>query len=317
MNRRMLRFGFTLVELLVVIAIIGILVALLLPAIQAAREASRRTQCSNQMKQLGLALQNYHDTYKTFPYTAARWNAIGGSRAHGWNEFILPFVEQQSIYNQLDFVAADVNNGVNNTVLSGLKMPWQQCPSNPFAANNKTFRGNDFADAPGSSAVECYAPCTGPQKCDNMGSSDCPTDNSFCWWPNTDWNGGNTSSANPGVFGGRGIYCTNMAGITDGTSTTILLSERRGEMNRHIGALSTNFQGCWTGLKINTPQIAAAVAANDDGRYDRTSGAASFHPGGAIFSMGDGAVRFLTESIDFQLYNNLGNKSDGEAARIP
>lgn len=313
MNRRLLRIGFTLVELLVVIAIIGILVALLLPAIQAAREASRRTQCSNQMKQMALALQNYHDTYKTLPYTTARWGGTG--KAHGFNEFILPFLEQRSTWEQIDFTTLDVNQGANATLLSGMQMKWQQCPSNPYAQNNKTFKGNDFSDAPGTSSIMCYAPCTGPQHCDNL-ANDCPTDNSWCCVAGSDWNNA-SPTANPGIFGGRNMFCSRLANITDGTSTTIMLSERRGEMCRHYGALSTNYQGCWTGLLINSPRLAVAKAANDDGQYQQTSGAGSYHPGGAMFGMADGAVRFLNDAVDFQLYNNLGNKADGNVVQVP
>src|ERR1044071_6861704 len=100
--------GFTLVELLVVIAIIGVLVALLLPAVQAAREAARRMSCSSNLRQLGLAMHNYHDTHKTLPYTTAAWGPDGkvnspGNRGWSWNSFILPYIEQQAVYSQIDF----------------------------------------------------------------------------------------------------------------------------------------------------------------------------------------------------------------------
>jgi len=148
----MKRRGFTLVELLVVIAIIGILVALLLPAIQAAREAARRTECNNKMKQLGLALHNYHDTYKTLPYSgtaSSHWWGVGWGvntsqpGYHTWNELILPFIEQQPLHEQIDF---NTNNftGANNTLFSGLPFPWQECPSNPFAQEAKTKWGGEL-----------------------------------------------------------------------------------------------------------------------------------------------------------------------------
>src|ERR1700733_10552979 len=98
--------GFTLIELLVVIAIIAVLIALLLPAVQQARESARRTQCKNNLKQYGLALHNYHDTYSRFPYSTSgsqslNVNSVGTN--HNWLEFILPFIEQTTLYNQLNF----------------------------------------------------------------------------------------------------------------------------------------------------------------------------------------------------------------------
>src|SRR5262245_24366658 len=100
------RRPFTLGELLVVIAIIGVLVALLLPAVQAAREAARRMSCSSNLRQLALAMHNYHDTHKTLPYTTAFWGLDGvpnSNRGWTWNSFILPYIQQQAAYNQIDF----------------------------------------------------------------------------------------------------------------------------------------------------------------------------------------------------------------------
>src|SRR5262245_34603533 len=100
--------GFTLVELLVVIAIIGVLVALLLPAVQSAREAARRMSCSSNLRQLGIAMHSYHDTHKTLPYSTSAWGPDGrvnspGNRGWSWSSFILPYIEQQATYNQIDF----------------------------------------------------------------------------------------------------------------------------------------------------------------------------------------------------------------------
>ena len=136
--------GFTLVELLVVIAIIGILVALLLPAVQAAREASRRTHCGNNLKQLGVALHNYHDTNRRFPSgSRSHYQASAWVYGHSWIVSILPFCERGTLYDQLDMVglssphtgliydngAGAVHNTHNGRLVAGMPLPVIWCPS--------------------------------------------------------------------------------------------------------------------------------------------------------------------------------------------
>lgn len=138
--------AFTLVELLVVIAIIGVLVALLLPAVQAAREAGRRTQCSNHLKQIALGLQNYHDTYSALPYGArARYvnnTPINNAGMFGpsWYVGVLPFCEQRALYDQIDlleksgqtFSSVSTDNTTIGGVVGNVKIPWMLCPSSPL-----------------------------------------------------------------------------------------------------------------------------------------------------------------------------------------
>ena len=205
MSRRIGRSGFTLVELLVVIAIIGILVALLLPAIQAAREAARRTQCNNNLKQLGIALQNYHDTYQRFPPLAV-FGKFGGPGSqpptvpspaynHTWCLMILPFMEQQALYDSVDKMLRVWDQPIRSTVV-----PAFLCPSD-----------DGFGDNPAQThgiSVTHYVASEG-----------------YHWWPgpavpNYPFAPGADFQ---GVFAGG--QSTKMAGITDGTSMTIVVAE--------------------------------------------------------------------------------------------
>ncbi|MGV3608402.1 MAG: DUF1559 domain-containing protein [Planctomycetaceae bacterium] len=211
------RKAFTLVELLVVIAIIGVLVALLLPAIQTAREAARRASCSNNLRQVGLALQNYHDTFKTFPPSGfyGRPNSSGTNPQlayhHTWVTAILPFLEQKPLYDAINFNLPAFNqtiliNGVN-TPLQSVEVPTLRCPSDAGYKNGEQAQTHGFS-------VTNYAGSEG-----------------FHWWP--------TAGLHPGWGGGwaalpvygdyAGLFAPTRANglrdVTDGTSNTVAVAE--------------------------------------------------------------------------------------------
>ena len=143
--------GFTLVELLVVIAIIGILIALLLPAVQAAREAARRTQCTNNLKQFGLGMHNYHDTYKTFPY-----GHDNTGRRVTWFPLILPFIEQQALHDEFDWVANSWFGA--QAPACNRDVPGARCPSDPGGLKlQQGFHGNRR----GGKGLKCHQSQTG------------------------------------------------------------------------------------------------------------------------------------------------------------
>ena len=328
MRRRSDRHGFTLVELLVVIAIIGTLVGLLLPAVQAARESARRSTCQNKLKQLGLALHNYHDARTKLPFASNQiiattsnsslWCNIGGSPPVGeavrtWNVDILPFMEEAPVYNRLN-LNENLNSATNWSALYLRRFQFQECPSNPNASRCRRASGTQYSI--GFYSVACYGPSNGPQNCDGP-SSDCYAGwGSFCnnspSSASVSWNYLDDRS-NPGVFSSRTKWQCPFSKITDGLSNTIMLSEKRGDLQECGSAFSTNFQGTPTNLRINSPNF----NMTSDSDYKNNMGAGSAHAGGATFCMADGAVQFLVNEVDFELYNALGGRADGIQAKLP
>ena len=315
-NRR----GFTLVELLVVIAIIGILVALLLPAIQAAREAARRTQCVNNLKQIGLALQNYHDTHRNFPYGSFNLREVWPSTGSNWRALILPFMEQGTVHEQLSFAAdthfmaggaAGANALLGNEVLRNLVLPAYRCPStvldkvgglNNVDAMNVTYVGNQGAARP--------IPGLDP----NLGTQDC----------------GHGWSCNNGVLVANQVF--GMQDVSDGTANTIMVAEQSGRVvlvNR-----TSNYYGGWYGSRHprwvghpsgcgdlwQTGTSCVRFAPNSqivqtgatEAMYRNNTHWNSEHPGGINVVLVDGAIRFISNDIDFTNLKRLACRYDGE-----
>lgn len=273
LNRRK---AFTLIELLVVIAIIAILIALLLPAVQQAREAARRTQCKNNLKQLGLALHNYHDVAGTFP---PGWIDQGADADPAWNwtAMILPYIEQTSLYNQLD---VGDSPPINVLALPALVTLMQQpqsgfrCPSDTAPnINTDADRLNDG----NSLAVTNYVGNAGSARIERFA-------------PDAD-----------------GLYTQNskvrIRDVTDGTSNSFAVGERAWKlnnfdlvagvafMNRTAFANQTNFGGVYSLGSGQTP-----INCTNDAICRR--GFSSLHTGGGQFLLLDGSVRFVSENID-------------------
>jgi prepilin-type N-terminal cleavage/methylation domain-containing protein/prepilin-type processing-associated H-X9-DG protein len=277
------RRAFTLVELLVVIAIIGILIALLLPAVQAAREAARRTQCTNNLKQMGLGLHNYHDTFKSFPPGWIRfWDPVAGSWAtngsrFGWASFLLPYVEQKPLHDQLDMQQYSLEQVVSTPAglaLLQTSIDSYLCPSGKSDVMNK----NTSRDYNGSFVASSnYAGVKGVSA---RGSND---GLGVLW----------ASSGRPG----RGAV--SFSKITDGTSNTFAIGERddRCESAIWCGPLdgnSSNAGAMVTGLCAVRLNRAGGGAGDDRCR----KGFSSQHPDGANFGLCDGSVRFISDLIE-------------------
>ncbi len=329
MARRACRRAFTLIELLVVIAIIGVLMALLLPAVQKVREMAMRLKCSNNLKQIGVALHNYHDTFNWFPPgyidgntdpTSTPDNDVGPG--WGWAAFLLPYLEQQNVYNQIDF-----HQGVglgSNVAVSQIPLTIFQCPSDPYQDNFTVWPTNIMV------AHSNYVGCNG--------------------WVECYWNAGGYANPNgndglSGAYGftGDGLFHRNshhnFASVTDSLSQTIFVGERSANHSPSTwtGAVTGGRCPAWMATQPPTPPYTpppglpysyadfdeALVLAHGNATHVPSADYPFFDPDtfysmhagpGANFLFGDGSVHFLTRYIDPNIYQWLCTISGGENA---
>jgi prepilin-type N-terminal cleavage/methylation domain-containing protein/prepilin-type processing-associated H-X9-DG protein len=334
MSQRQVHRGFTLIELLVVIAIIAILIALLLPAVQQAREAARRTQCKNNLHQLGLALHNYHDTYNVFPIghqhrptnLAASANGDGGA-GFAWSAYLLPYLDGAPLYNQFDFSRSimDVipwnptgagSGAVRNEPLLAIPQPWALCPTSiaPTTSNSGAAADPFRIDV---HAVTSYKASAG----------------SFNGNPNGIM-AADQERRNGMFFRDSKIKIRD---LTDGTTTTVAIGEVNwnlaangrlyGAIDPVIGVASGNGPRLLAIAEwgLNLPDAPVTVQAELNESYS------SEHEGGAHFLFADGHVQFISENIQhtrfpwiaanpcdrnnggvgYGLYQRLHSRSDG------
>jgi prepilin-type N-terminal cleavage/methylation domain-containing protein len=305
--------GFTLVELLVVIAIIGILIALLLPAVQAAREAARRSHCINNLKQISLGMHNYHDTYKSsLPIN------FGGNQAydpnntgHSWMTGLLPFIEQKPLYDRIlwnlplgdpNVTPLPVNVQVAKTTIPAFTCPSDGDPVQHEAANIWVEMGgtNYKAVAGGNWAWSILGNITQPA----------------APWPND----GN------GLDRGNGIICRNsdnqirnyhgLASFLDGTSNTLMVGEA-------VPGWCTHTWWYWfngvTATCAVPPNFRKGTVNLADARGDWPNNYSFFskHPGGLNFARGDAGVTFISDNIDINVYRYLATIEGGETVTMP
>ena len=303
--------GFTLVELLVVITIIGILIALLLPAVQAAREAARRLQCQNNLKQIGLAIHNYASVYGSFPPGRLETYPITIHQQTPTPLFLLPFFEQLGLFDRFDFNVGSAGhaetNGPNELVLT-TRIPVLNCPSD----ERHMYMDQPWVDQP---CPKCnYVPCFGD------GTS-------------------RMTSSNPrlrGVFGVTGIMgVTTWGQIKDGTSNTLMYGEQlQSSDDRDVRTMWFN----WVSVQFMTfgtpntsapdqtkictvsytPCMCVSIPTNNEpctlvGDYpDIALFARSRHPGGVHACLADGSVDFFGDNIDAMIWSALGTRDGGE-----
>ena len=310
------RYAFTLIELLVVIAIIAVLVSLLLPAVQQAREAARRSACKNNLKQLGLAMHNYHDVYHVFPPGWIGANPAGPHTGLGspdltgfangfaWGAMVLPYIEQGALYDQLEF-SLPLTDPANASSI-GVRVSIFQCPSDPKpdTAAVTDSAGNSF-----TLGTSNYMGVFGIREIDECEIGSPP----------------NVSATEQ--CRAEGVFYHNskvaMRDMTDGTTHTIMLGERT-TFYPNLNNRSNPFYGTWMGLVPNSDEGAerflchaehnpnyalekdsAGLSIGDPGDFG------SSHTGGAQFSLADGSVRFISENIDATTFQHLGQIADG------
>ena len=292
------RNAFTLVELLVVIAIIGILIGLLLPAVQQVREAARRIQCSNNIRQIGLAVMNYESAHQQYP---PGWITADGAPISepgwGWSAVILPFMEGQNLHNQLNFDVA-IDDPIHELAIQNV-VPTFLCPSEtgPNVVNLDTHIEHEHDDH------------------DDLVAHEDEHEHGELWASRSNYSGVFGSieiEENPA--GGNGAFFANsevtFADILDGTSHTFIIGERTGE----LGPIS------WVGVvpELEEPLSrivgAADHAPNDhEGHFEDFR---SFHPGGINVALADGSAHFISNTIDEGVFKALATIKGGEVVNV-
>jgi prepilin-type N-terminal cleavage/methylation domain-containing protein len=303
------RPGFTLVELLVVIAIIGILVSLLLPAVQAAREAARRSQCSNNLKQIGLALHNYHDVMGSFP--PGRWGG-GPGKVYGTHSLMLPFMEQKNVYDIIDFTKT--HDHPNNDIPRGTRIPIFLCPSDPQGQVPAGWAGNNYHGCEGSLLEK--AKSTGANGVffnkDSIRMADVidGLSNTACFSERTkgDWSNAMATERSD-------LFRPNVAVTTpdDGMNACRALDPMDLSNQSHsnsgapwLAGMADNFIGFQAAAPPGDrscvfPPAKSSLAAN------------SGHPNGVILLRCDGSAGFVSENINVLVWRATGSRDGGES----
>lgn len=336
------RPAFTLVELLVVIAIIGVMVGLLLPAVQAAREAARRMSCSNNLKQIGLALHNYHDTYNGFPPgyinnpPALSGPVAGDYSQWAWGAFLLPFMEQAALSEQLSVgdinLSAALTPGGPFDRTAALATPVSAfiCPTDSGPMVHETADAlRDSNDAWQNVAKANYVGVNTTRRWHSGGRLTGPDVGKPSQWgtpPN------NNNKPNGCFFRDRSI---NMRDILDGTSNTMMIGERTYQYTTPTGNPVVCRAGVWAGNDISNEQLtihrSLGTLVNVINSTDFATcvrGFAGPHPGGIMFVFGDGSVHFISESVDHlpwttsgddnvdSVLERLGSREDGQTVSL-
>lgn len=339
----MRRRGFTLIELLVVIAIIAVLIALLLPAVQQAREAARRTQCKNNLKQIGLAMHNYHDTYNGFPN--GNIPTLVGGWGMSWYMRILPFVDQAPVYNKLTFNgshvgwvccgdAANTGGDANGQVMNGIRFAFAVCPSSSLPDMRDAGSGrniehphyygimgavNGLGNVPvASNRTTLCCSCCGNQAAtglitsagmlvpvENKKTRDCSDGTSNVMMVGESSDFVYASAGGTKTADVQGVHGMMMGGATLATIEGWVASGNQGNAMERMFNLTT------VRYSPNYPAVLGTTAGVDD-NYGANKPLNSPHTGGVHILLCDGAVRFISNNIDLGNLARLANRDDGQ-----
>ena len=340
--------AFTLVELLVVIAIIGILVALLLPAVQAAREAARRMSCANNIKNIGLACLNFHDTKKHFPTNTNQWDeswewqkqngswkqvdfdatpGTMGLNGKGWIVDILPAMEEQAGFDLIkanyngNFVCRPGSGGgmgspaIRNVV--GNQSSWLSCPSDPSVRPSleQYYWGTQGQVL---TATTSYKGVVGDHVVCKLTSSPGDPNCTETPWPNLGSHPDcqNNVSCNGLFFRNSWARPISLRKVTDGASNTFMVGEGVVSQDFHSAAFFADGSWASCGIPLNFLLLGAPDNEIKFDRWNEVRGFKSLHPGGAQFVMADGSVHFVSESMDHNVYRGLSTRNGGETVSV-
>lgn len=294
------RRALTVVELLICIAVVGVLIAILLPAVQMAREAARRMKCRSNLKDLGVALHCYHDVYKAFPInTTFNHDVFEKGESRSWLQCVLPNVEQSPLFERIK-VGASITQ---NQAVAESAIPSFLCPSDPNEGHMDNRAG---VPASWSLGLTNYKSCAG---------------SNWAWGPFVAaWPRGRFANDADGLSDGNGLICegrnglrlTRIADVTDGLSCTFAIGEAVPRWSKwtwwyyHNGVTAT----CAIPLNYQPPNI----SRNDNwGDWQTNYGFMSRHPIGGNFCFADGSVKFVTDAVDLNTYRALATINGGEA----
>src|SRR5262245_14339664 len=309
------RSGFTLIELLVVIAIIAVLIALLLPAVQKVREAANQTQCKNNLKQIGLAIHNFHDQNNVLP------PARGNKWLAGWGVHILPYVEQDNVYKQWDINKTYYlqNDAARLTPIKVFFCPSRRGPMNSLPELVNGLGGDRQTSHPSWSTNNQYVPGMCSDYACNSGDADATAAPLDVRWNTSDANGamiiGNVQfdDASGTVIGPPIVSRTKFLSITDGLSNTLFVGEKQVLPSR-LGATNQNDGSFYNGENAGAMARGAGISS-PLALFPTENLTASFggpHSGAVMFVMGDGRVIGLSRSISLTTLSRLGRRADGE-----